>query len=863
MNKILPVLFVAMSSLSLMNEKEETYTYDAPRTVQGAQYGVYEDEQCKKPILDENEEEVVINVDLNEEQTYTSSLEHVYIQQTKTVKGYFLDETIYDLSKENVYSVYPIKIKYEISDYPIKLQLFHNGDLIEKWDSTNKDTENQILYEAGETYTMHPVIDEEYVYCPDKTFTLPTSIKDTYQSVTTISLETKEYSKLEMKVDEIEGVTYQLFLDEECLKEVKDIYGEIAKQTTDSNGLLTFEVDEGTYYVKQIDLPNDYYKDLSVQKVELKTKETTTLQFHPEWIQMKINLMDANSNDVLEGKLKIADTKVSSGETVHLKRNETYIVKDVSHPKGYFQAASKTFTIPATKEIEEVNLMAYSFHVGVNVIDIDTNQPIKNGKYVIQEGDNEIIGFEGDEYCVSNALESGKTYTLQQVSQIDGYCGNESVEFTISQESNESKTIEVTLKKIPYVHLKGKIQSESDTSKDAKMLIYGDKACTKNVEDIYGKTIQDLNSGTYEIRNGTYYVKTQVNDKKCYEIEEVKEIKLNHSSLQNTITQKINPVSANVIIQDEDGNSINSTYEILDENQKTLFSNLKEAEVKDKLERGTNYYVRLANVDGQYTYTESSIPLNIPKTYPQDTPTVKIDCTAYISLNVISDVYGGTYGLFMDEGCSKLASTIQGRKTKSSYAKNSNIEWNVRKGTYYLKEISPAKNCYSNDVIEKVILSTKKWNVEKQYASTLVSLNVSLKDEDGNVLNDGEYEIQDENGNVLDMIIGSKEELNSDYLSPSTTYVIHETKAPNGYKNNTIDVVYTLPASKPSSTPEVSIIYEAQNSVIPQLFNKSDKQEEVKKEANSIWNMNYVLVGGMLCVFIFVSKKLWDKRKSS
>lgn len=861
MNKLLSVLFIAMSSLSLINEKEEIYTYRVPSTVQGAQYGVYEDEQCKNPIVDENGENVVLTVDLNEKQTYSSSLEHVYVQQIETVAGYYLDETIYDLSLENIFHVYPIHIAYKSDIYPSKFQLYKGKELLKEWEADSTSEAKDVIYEAGETYTIHQVIDDEYIYCEDKTFTLPKSIKDNYQSLTTISLQTKEYAKLQIQTDSVSNVSYQLFLDEKCKTSTNDIAGDLAISKTDETGSLTFSMEEGTYYLKQMDLPNDYYLDKTIEKVEIKNKTTTQLEFHPKWIETKVSLKDGDK--LLEGEISIDNKIVISGDTVHLKRGETYTYSDYSHPLGYFKAKDKTVKISDYEEESDLVFNNYPFSVNIMIEDIDSGNPIQNGTFSIEDEGKEIFRFEGGKLTNFNSLESGKTYTIKQVSKIDGYCGNEETTFSIPEESSESQVIKVTMKKIPYVHVTSSITNSNEKNVESKLNIFSDKNCTKQVEDIYGNLINDLNTKTYDIRNGTYYLKMDVVDKKYYSNDKVVELKLNHENINQKINLKVNPVILNVLIKDEDGNDLdNYSYEVLDENKKQLFTNIKETELKDLLERDTKYYIHLTDISGQYTHTESSIEVILPSTTPETTPTVTIDCNAYISLMIESNVTGNTYGVYIDEACKKLASTIKGKKAMISSKENESSLLDLRKGTYYIKEIETSKNCYKNDLVDKIVLSPKKWKVRKSFDSSIVSLNISLKDEDGNSIKDGSYEIQDESGKVVSKFEGSVNEFTSDYLYPSSTYIIHETKAPSGYKSNSVDVVYTLPTTKPSSTPEINIIYQKEATVIPKLFHKSETQKEVSNKGEDIWKVNVALGVGLLCVFIFAGKKYIDKKKT-
>lgn len=873
MNKYLSMLLLSLISLPFYKEEENTYTFQVPKTIQGMQYGVYLDEECEIPLLNENEEEYVISVDLNEEQTIEANQEHIYIKQIETVDGYYLDEAIYDLSKDNVFAVYPIRIYYESITYPITYRLYHNDEMIaecksDKKSEAIKDNE-KILYQAGETYTMQQVSTKEYVYHEEQTFTLPLSMNEDFKGSTTIHLKQKEYGSLNVEIKDnkdqvVNDATYQLFLDPKGNEEAKDVKGESTLKNVDSNGNIDWNMEEGTYYLKQVDVSLDYYKDIDLKQVEIKNAQTIHITITPTWIETKLLIQDEDSGEEISGFIQVGKETVKSGESIHLKRGESYELSSKNHQNGYYEPPKRMIEIPETKQFDEVFLFTHSFKVKVSIQDIDTNEYVNGGKYRILSNNQEIMSFTSlkKENIISDLM-SGETYVLEEVNTVDGYCANQNITFSIPSYSGD-RVIDVFVKKIPYVYLHGTVKDENQNIVTSIMSIYEDSACKKEAIDINGNRIADLNDKRVSIRNGTYYVKLKDIDSHFYENDEVKEITLNHgSSLEKEVNMSVNSIVGKIQIIDEDEKQLNQyTYRIFDELNHVIVSNGNETYIKNILERNKKYYVSLTSIEGKYTYDKDPIELIIPSSLKDTIPSVIIRCNAYMTLHVKqNETLGNTYGLFLDERCESFATDIQGNIAKAKM-NDGEICWQLRKGTYYLKEIDHLPNCYPNNSVERIILNTNTWEKTTTFTSDHVELKISLLDEDGKSIEDATYQILDDNGNVLGEFVGSQEKLSTEYLFPATTYTIHEKSKPNGYVSNSIDIVYETPSIKPNAIPCVQVVYEKEKTIAPKLFTKKEETKETSKNTSEYSNLPIGIGIVMICIFIFGFKIIQNRKKS-
>lgn len=873
MKKLLSILFIALSPISFVKEKCEKYTYRVPSTIQGMQYGVYEDEECKHPIKDKDNEDLIFTVDLNQQQDYSFENEHIYIQQVETIPGYYLDTSIYDISKENVYKVYPINIYYESDIYPAEYELFQGDERIANWKADCKSNAvkdgEKVIYEAGETYTIHQIHMEEYTCIEDVTFTIPKFMNENDYSATRIYLNRKEFSICEVEikneVDGIENVEYQLFIDEACTQEATDIYGQSTLQKTDHDGKIQYAMEEGTYYLKEMDISEDYYKDESIETVQLKNGETKSILRNPKFIQIKVLLIDGENSTPLLGNISYGDEKILSGEIVHLKRGETYEFQEVGNILGYFKAEPLSWKVSDTEEINEIELKKYPFTVTFHVYDIDTNDSIKGGFYRIMSQDVNVFSYRAveDEYQ-TRSLQCGQTYTLEETKSPSMYCGNARVTFTIPEYSSSSQQISIEMYKIPYVKVSGIICNDNDEEIPAKMFLYQDEQCTKLINDIHGNQVKDITKNTYEIRNGTYYAKIRDVDSHYYEDTEVLKVSFDHKDLlDKVVSRKVTSISIPVVIQDENENILRDcSYDILDENKKIISSNRSDTEVRGLLERGGSYYLQINQIHGNYTYPKYSSKITIP-TQLKDDLAFQMTCVAYITLNIKQqEIFGNVLALYTDETCMNLAKDIHGKQTKAQTLENDALSWKLRKGTYYLKEVETKKNCYPSTQLERIILDTNEWNVTKEFVSNYASINILIQDENGVSLQDGKYEIKNEEDTTITTFQGSQLNFMHENLVPSQTYTVHEVKAPNGYKNNTMDIVFTLPAQKPISNPEIEIQYKVEESLIPQFTNKELNPKENTTETNSSYIPHVAMGIGLLCIFIIFTKKYRNKHKT-
>lgn len=819
MNKWLFVPITLLSLILPMEVNNTTYTIDS--TVEGMKYGFYEDEDCKIPILDESKEPLVLEMKEEETQQLSFEQETIYIKQLETVVGYYLDGQSYLLTKHTTLPIYPITLKFESDRYPTSFQLKDDqGDVIHTWQA-DQETVPDITYVAGKSYTLLDRNNVPYTISNPMTVSIPYEYDSTFNSK--ISFQHEMYGSISFDVlDEsdqpIEQVTYSLYEDDQGEKLVKDIQHHDCIKKSDPNGNIQFDVKEGVYYLQQNDISEEYYRNHEFMKVEVKNQQTTSFTIHESHVSVIFSTKDLETKNDISASVWIneCNQKVQSNEKVMLKRNTTYSIKDLEHPNGYYACDEITFQTSEEKNDQIIELFYQPFIVTFRIKDIDTKQSVISNKYAIYDSNQtEVLSFTMEDTCYqTSALRDGITYTLKEIDSKNGYLRMEDIAFDIS---NLQKDILIQAYKIPYTFVQSKIIDEKGNLVNGEIGVYADETCTKQVQDIYGNTLNQLQGSS--IRNGIYYIKLNALDSHYLWNNEVQKIVIDHH--HDFFCFQVKDIKFNLEVKTVDGDSLeNVEMQLLDQDGNVIDSFLNQKmneEILHKLERDHQYRVRIAHIPGLYTYEKKEKEFS-----SNEETTLVFECNPYIDLKVKGQ---GIFALYEDARCTQLSKDMYGMETKKS---GNSIEWLMRTGTYYLKQIEPQSGCYENTNIQKIQLKEGNWSVIQEVENIPIVFNIQIINDDGQLIEESEYELLDESGNVFDRITNSNESYQADWLKPSLKITFHETKTPDGYQSNPTDIVFTLPDSIPSTNPTIVLKYsKKEQSSLIQSKDTTIKEKEI------------------------------------
>ena len=835
MNKwfLVPITFL---SLLLPTEVQDTsYTIDT--TIDGMKYGFYEDKECKNPILDEDEQPYVLEMKDKESQELSFDEEVVYIKQLETVDGYYLDGEVHLLKQHTILPTYPITLKYESDLYPTSFLLKdENGNLIHEW-KVEQETVPDIVYVAGKSYTLEEQDEIPYTTSKSISISVPKEYDPTFN--TKISFQHEVYGSLSLHVldeDEkpIEHVKYALYQDEQGKELIKDCI-----QESNQDGLIQFDVKEGIYYLQQYDISDDYYRNKDLLEIEVKKQETTTLTLHESRVFVTFSLKDQETKDDISASIWLneCNQSVSSNEKIFLKRNTEYSFKDLEHPNGYYACDSLTFHTSEEKENQKIEVLYQPFTVTFSIHDIDTNQSILSNTYAIFDSDQtEVLSFTmNDTSYQTSALHDGITYTLKEVDTTNGYVKMDDLSFEIS---NHQKEIQIQGYKIPYTFVQTKIVDEQGNIVNGKIGIYSDENCTKQANNVYGNVLNQLQGSS--IRNGIYYIKLNQLDSHYLWNDEVKKVVIDHQ--HDFFSYQVKGMSLNLQVKTVTGDQLQDVeMQLLDQDGNVIdsFLNQNTEEILHKLERDQQYSIRISHINGLYTYEKKEKVFS-----SNDETTLAFECNPYIDFKVKGQ---GTFALYEDARCTQLSKDMYGIETKKS---GSSIEWLMRTGTYYLKQLEVMNGCYENQTIQKVQLKEGEWSIVQEIDNFPIVLDIQIVDEEGKAIEGAEYELLDASGTVLDTISLSNTSYQAEWLKPALQVTLHETKTPNGYQANPTDIVYTLPDSIPSENPMILLEYSKE---VSKSFVHQDNTTVSETEINNSFPwITYcgIFVSGLLIAFL-------------
>ncbi len=641
----------------------------------------------------------------------------------------------------------------------------------------------------------------------------------------------------------LSGAKFGLYKDANCTNQVRT-------GISNSNGQIEFNrLAPGTYYVKELSVPNGYLLDTSVQSVEVKVNETSQVTFknYEPTGEIKITKTDCETGNQnrIDGTSHHGDATLDGTEyTLYAKDNIYNLAGSIKYFSANEEIATYTFD---SNGIADIKITTKSTSANLT-IDGNILKGLPMGNYYsketkvptgyIQDNNTHEITLRYKDMntpvitsnnTFSNQVQKAKFETIK-ISSITNTTAPivEGAEFTaiLTKYVKYYGSFDEALK-----HLDEYSEDEYSVFKTSSnghgtsgLLAYGDYTVNETycpsdkvnpVQEFYVKIDKNSSGAIKElIENDTpfqSYIKMIKVDKKTG-----KQVTLSNATFSlyklNETTNEWEKVSCKV------GKESYDTW-TTDENAT--------AYTETKLDAGT-YKVDEIQIPTGYLELEEDCIFNINRS--NDTLEYDKDYNAYISVKVQNEQPTGTLeikksvvlndnidtSLINDLDLSKIEFELKAKEDIIDYAdgeiiynsgdvvKTINLEKdgtykleNIPMGVYSLKETKTLDGLVLDDKIYDISFvkeddNTKVYTITKELENHPTIVEISKTDITGDKeLEGAKLSVLDKDGNIIDTWISNDKTHKIEGLLVNETYILREEITPDGYVKAT-DIKFTI-----------------------------------------------------------------------
>ncbi|MGM9940400.1 MAG: collagen binding domain-containing protein [Bulleidia sp.] len=803
-------------------------------------YGLYEDEGCQLPLLNEDDEPVILKSD--EEGILTPLMdppeETVYLRQISSVTGYHVDPQVYCMDGSlQTLPVYPIEVSVDTEQLETGTFRIENEqeEIVLEWsleDCENPSVEEiGSLLDVGNTYVLKRMDTDEWALHREVPFTIPLTPEKTELKVPVIV-----YGRLSVNWEKPlpENGVFGLFEKQDDEEPVRDVFERPVIMDLHEQSEWSFPLLQGNYVLKEMEC-DEHCIDSPVCEVKITERQTTELSLYKEFLKTVIRLCNGDGK-LLEGTILVEDEEGSqetlqSGQELILAKDTSYVITPTDIASGYYIPDSTTLRT-GQSQVEPFEIMATPFHVTFFNRDRTTGSPLSGGQFVIEDLSGTQIGLinGNTEGTPLSDLHCGTTYRIHQVRKTDMYTPMEDVIFAIAEKGDPEVVINGY--STGYVRL---VASASDDQgnviTDSLLKVWTDASCTQQALDIHGLPIQGTGSINADVPDGTYHVSAESMPQSYYRIPSSVPVVCDHvHSVHSLASLQTAEADFLIRIQDQDGNDLEGFSVTVRKEGRTV-GTLKNDAVSARGQgmavlAGGTYSLKLKGDENHYIFDTEEKTIEIPLYQPEETLTTVYTATPYVSFTLVStDVQAETsYELYTDVSCAEKAVSV--RQTGDSRM------WNLYDGTYYLRQTSIHPAWYENSEVYRVDLDhTRSWKESRRVMESPVTVNLMCMDEEGNTVEGAMYEIMDMNENTLEtVVIGTGNAvLQGSWLHRGTSYIIRQIRSAEGY-DTSADVVFTVPQNRPSTTPNVTLPQQKKETINLNRLKENKPEKQVRKQ---------------------------------
>ena len=346
--------------------------------------------------------------------------------------------TLYNAQTKVSVSKYDITGEKEISGAKLEIR-DKDSNVLDSWTSSGKAHEIVGVLVAGQTYILHETVPADgYVVASDVEFTVNadgsiTEVK-MYDDTTKV-----EISKLTEDKKPLSGAKLQII--------AKD--GTVVDEWT-SDGtvhVLTAKLIAGAEYIlHEVSAPAGYVVSPDQTFTVNTDGSVTSVSMTDIATEVDVDKVDPEGKPLKGAKLQILDSKGkvvdewTSDGTVHVLRakltaGQTYTLREVASPAGYYVSKDSTFTVNLDGTPNEITLYNVRTKAAITKYDITGENPLAGASLQVLDQDGNVIDewvSTAEAHLIEGVLISGETYILRETAAPAGYVVSDDVQFTVN-----------------------------------------------------------------------------------------------------------------------------------------------------------------------------------------------------------------------------------------------------------------------------------------------------------------------------------------------------------------------------------------------------------------------------------------------
>ena len=691
-----------------------------------------------------------------------------------------------------------------------------------------------------------------------------------------------EIEKVDSKNSSIKlsGAVFEVYDSEEKLK------GTI---TTDSQGKGSLgNLEYGEYTLVEKTAPVGYVLFSDRVTVNVNSQGITYKTITNTKILGKISILKVDSTDAdikLPGAVfEVKDSEGTVVDTITTGENGVgtskelpygnYTVTEVSAPPGYeLSGESKDVTIDSNGQTIELTFKNSKLLGSISIEKVDS----EDSELKLEGAEFKVINSDGEEVGNIVTGEDGKgslgnlpygEYTLMETKAPDGYeLSGESKDVTIN---SNGQTIELTFENTKIL---GKINILKVDSADEDIKLIGAVFEIKDSEGTVVDTITTDENGvgtSKELPYGSYTV-TEVTAPSGYELsEESKNVTIDSNGETIELTFENTKLLGSISIEKVD--SKDSELKLEGAEFKVINSDGEEV---GNIVTGEDGKGSLGNLPyGEYTLIETKAPDGYKLSI--DLIVIEVNSETEIYKTITNTKILGKINILKvdsDDEDVKLSGAVfevkdsQGTVVDTITTGENGVGTSkeLPYGSYTVAEVSAPEGYELSEESKNVTIDSNGQTIGLTFENTKILGNISILkvdsiDEDVKLLG-AEFEIRDLEGNILDTLITNEEGVANSIQLPYGSYIVIETKAPEGYVLNDFSENVTINNENLEILLKVENIKEEllpEDPKEPEVPSKEDNEKEPVKTGDESGNIGGL---GLMSLLSLIAMLLMHKKK--